>query len=268
MRMHSLWLVSGATGGLGKAFAVEGARRGWDLLLTDLDDGRLALLAAGLERAYGVEVRWRRADLTQDASRTDLAEWIREQRLRVRGLINVAGLDHEGPFMERERTEILGILRLNIESTLMMIHAVLEFRDHCRTFRIINVSSLGAYFSMPIKATYAASKRFLLDFSLALRNELREENVSVTVLCPAGMPTNGACIEAIDAQGLMGQLTTENVGNVAHQTLEAALRGRAIVIPGFLNRLILGLGSLVPAPSAADMIGTRWRASQQRRSQA
>ncbi|MFN2119006.1 MAG: SDR family NAD(P)-dependent oxidoreductase [Anaerolineales bacterium] len=266
--MHGVWLVTGATGGLGKAFAVEGARRGWDLILTDLDDARLALLAAGLERAYGVEVRWHRADLTREESRAKLVNWIRGERLRVRGLINVAGLDHEGPFMERDSVEIMGILRLNIESTLMMIHALLALRDHASTFRIINVSSLGAYFSMPIKATYAASKRFLLDFSLALRNELRDEDVSVTVLCPAGMPTNDACIDAIAAQGLMGQLTTQNVGCVAHETLEAALRGRAIVIPGFLNRMILGLGSLVPAPSVADMVGTRWRASQQRRSRA
>ena len=264
--MHSLWLVTGATGGLGKAFAVECALRGWDMLLTDLDAGRLALLSAGIERAYGVEVHWHQADLTAETSRTELVHWIREKRLRIRGLINVAGLDHEGPFMERDRTQILGILRLNIESTLMLTHALQEFRDHARTFRIINVSSLGAYFSMPIKATYAASKRFLLDFSLALRNELRDQNVSVTVLCPAGMPTNSACIEAIEAQGLMGQLTTENVGSVAHGTLNAALRGRAIVIPGFLNRLLLGLGSVVPAPNAADMIGTRWRSSQRRRS--
>jgi short-subunit dehydrogenase len=266
--MHSLWLVTGATGGLGKAFAVEAALRGWDLLLTDLDDGRLNLLAAGLERVYGVEVRWHEADLTKEASRTELVSWICDQGLRVRGLINVAGLDHEGPFMERDSAEIMSILRLNIESTLMMIHALLEFRDYASTFRIINVSSLGAYFSMPIKATYAASKRFLLDFSLALRNELREENVGVTVLCPAGMPTNQDCIDAIEAQGLMGQLTTENVGSVARQTLDAALRGRPIVIPGYLNRLLLGLGSLVPAPSVADMIGSRWRASQQRRSHA
>ena len=98
--MHGLWLVSGATGGLGKAFAVEAARRGWDLLLTDLDAGRLSLLAAGLERTYGVEVRWHPADLSGESSRSKLIDWIRNEHLRVRGLINVAGLDHEGPFMD------------------------------------------------------------------------------------------------------------------------------------------------------------------------
>ncbi len=262
--MHSTYLITGATGGLGKAFAVECASRGWDLLLTDLYEDRLVLLSAGLARTYGVEIRHRAADLTEASSRSALFDWIRDQDVRFRGLINVAGLDHEGFFMERNGSEITGILRLNIESTLLMIQSLLPFRDHAVTFRIINVSSMGAYFAMPVKATYAASKRFLLDFSLAIRNELREENVTVTVLCPAGLPTNDVCIRAIEAQGLMGHLTTENIGSVAYETVEAALRGRAVVVPGFLNRILLWFGGLVPASSLAEIIGTRWRKAQQR----
>ena len=265
--MHSLYLITGATGGLGKAFAAECASRGWDLLLTDLRDDGLANLAGGLERSHGVEVAFRAADLTQARSRAELFAWIQSEGLRFRGLINVAGLDHEGLFLERDSAEITGILRLNIESALLMIHSLLPFRDHGVPFRIINVSSLGAYFCMPVKATYAASKRFLLDFSLAIRNELREENVTVTVLCPAGLPTNEVCIQAIEAQGTMGQLTTENIGKVAHETVEAALHGRAVVVPGMLNRLLLWLSGLVPAPSVAEIIGTRWRAARQRRFQ-
>ena len=264
--MHSLYLITGAAGGLGKAFAAECASRGWDLLLTDLSEDRLAMLAGGLERTYGVEVRYRSADLTQAASRADLFNWAGKEGLRFRGLINVAGLDHEGMFLERGSEEITGILRLNIESSLLMIHAILPYRDHRHRFRILNVSSLGAYFAMPVKATYAASKRFLLDFSLALRNELRDENVGVTVLCPAGLPTTDACIEAIEAQGVFGQLTTENVGKVAHEAVEAALRGRAVVVPGFLNRLLLSLSGLLPAASVAEIIGGRWRLAHQRRS--
>ena len=263
--MHSLVMITGATGGLGKAFAAECASRGWDLLITDLFEDRLAMLAAGLQRAHGVEVRYRAADLTQADSRLALFAWAADEGLRFRGLINVAGLDHEGMFRDRNSEEITGILRLNIESALLMIHAALPHRDHGVPFRIINVSSLGAFFAMPVKATYAASKRFLLDFSLALRNELRDENVAVTVLCPAGLPTTPSCIEAIEAQGLMGQLTTENVGKVAHETLEAALRGRAVVIPGLLNRMLISLSGLVPAPSAAQIIGSRWRSAHQRR---
>lgn len=264
--MKSVYLITGAAGGLGKAFAVECAARGWDLFLTDLDEASLRLLAGALERTYGVEVAVHASDLTNSASRSALFDTFRSEGRRFRGLINVAGLDHEGLFMERRGEEILAILRLNIESTLITIHTLLGFRDHAVTFRIINVSSLAAFFSMPVKATYAASKRFLLDFSLALRNELRDENVTVTVLCPAGMPTNDACIAGIEAQGILGQLTTADIGRVAYETIEAAQRGQAIVIPVVLNRLVRWVGGLIPAASVAELIGARWRAARQRRS--
>ncbi len=264
--MKSVYMITGATGGLGKAFAAECADRGWDLFLTDLNAARLELLARGLERAYGVEVTYFASDLTDPTSRTALFESLRREGRLFRGLINVAGLDHEGLFTERRSEEITAILRLNVESTLITTHTILEFRDPVITFRIINVSSLAAFFSMPVKATYAASKRFLLDFSLALRNELRDENVTVTALCPAGMPTNEACIAGIEAQGLMGQMTTEDVGRVAYLTLESALHGKAIVIPGTLNRIVRWAGGLIPAASVAELIGSRWRAARQKRS--
>jgi short-subunit dehydrogenase len=265
--MNSMFLITGATGGLGKAFAVECASRGWDVFLTDLQEPRLAMLARGLAHAYGVEARHHAADLTNADSRCELFERIRTQGLKFQGLINVAGLDHEGLFVERSQQEISAIVRLNIEATLIMTHTLLEFRNEALPFRIINVSSLAAFFSMPVKATYAASKRFLLDFSLALRNELCDQNVTVTVLCPAGLPTSDDCISAIEAQGLMGQLTTEDIGKVANETIEAALHGRAIVIPGLLNRALKWLGGLVPPVSLAELIGLRWRAAYRKRTQ-
>ncbi len=263
--MESLVLITGATGGLGKAMAMECASRGWNLFLTDLRKDRLAALAAGLERSYSVRVLCEAADLTDPASRESLFSRMRADGLRFRGLINVAGTDHEGLFLERSPEQIIAILRLNIEATLIMTHTLLGLRDQAVTFRIVNVSSLAAFFSMPVKATYAASKRFILDFSLALRNELREQNVTVTALCPAGLPTTDSCIAAIESQGFMGQLTTEDIGKVAHQTIEASLRGKAVVIPGFLNRIIRWLGGLVPATSVAEFVGMRWRTAQQRR---
>lgn len=263
--MDSLMFITGATGGLGKAMAMECAGRGWDLFLTDLRRDRLAALATGLERSYGVQVLYQEADLTDSGSRSGLFDAIEKDGLRFRGLINVAGTDHEGLFLERSPEQIVAILRLNIEATLIVTHALLGLRDQAATFRIINVSSLAAFFSMPVKATYAASKRFILDFSLALRNELRDQNVTVTALCPAGLPTTDTCIAAIESQGIMGQLTTEDIGKVAHETVEAALHGKAVVIPGFLNRVIRWLGGLVPATSVADLVGSRWRMAQQRR---
>jgi short-subunit dehydrogenase len=115
---------------------------------------------------------------------------------------------------------------------------------------------------MPVKATYAASKRFLVDFSLALREEVRPLGATVTVVCPAGLPTTPECIRGIDAQGLMGHLTTQNVGTVAAGALDYALAGRTVYIPGLINRALLSIASLIPPALIASMVGARWRAAQ------
>ncbi|MEA4909574.1 MAG: SDR family NAD(P)-dependent oxidoreductase [Anaerolineaceae bacterium] len=258
-------MITGAAGGLGKAFAVECASRGWDVFLTDLHAAPLHSLAAGLRATYGVQVRVQPADLTEPDGREGLFAALRAQRLTFWGLINVAGLDYEGRFYECTARQIRTILRLNIEGTLEMTHGMLAFRDPRATFRIITVASLAAFYPMPVKATYAASKRFLLDFSLALREEVRRLGVTVTVLCPAGMPTTGECIRAIEAQGLMGQLTTQNTGTAAAQTLDAALAGRAVVIPGAVNRLLHFLGGALPPALVARLVAARWEEAHRRR---
>jgi short-subunit dehydrogenase len=262
--MRSYVLISGATGGLGKAFAVECASRGYDLYLTDLHAEPLAVLEAALRRTYDVEVRSRACDLAESTQRASLFEALRAERVRFWALVNVAGTDHEGLFCEQSREQIRAILRLNIEGALELTHAALGLRDPAAPFRIINVASLAAFYPMPHKATYAASKRFLLDFSRALGEELAGDGVTVTALCPAGLPTTPECLAAISAQGFMGQLTTQNTGSVAAGTLDAALRGRPLYIPGRINRLLAALGGLIPPAVVAHFVGRRWKAARER----
>jgi uncharacterized protein len=261
--MNSYVLITGAAGGLGKALAAECAARGWNLFLTDLSDETLQPLATGIQRLYGVTVLHAACDLTDATARAGLWEHIDRLGLRFHMLLNVAGIDYEGPFDERRVDELHTIIRLNIEATVAMTRRILEFRDPARTLRIVNVSSLAGYVPMPIKAVYAASKRFLLDFSLALRQELRASDVSITALCPAGMPTNDSCIRGIAVQGFMGQITTVNVGDVAAQTIKCALVGRSVVIPGALNQALRIVGALLPASLMADLLNKRWRQARQ-----
>ena len=261
-------LITGAAGGLGKAFAVECARRGWNLFLTDLHGEPLEILARSLESVYGVRVLHSACDLTDFDSRTALLEHLRREPLRFEALFNVAGIDYEGLFLEQNRRRIRTILRLNVEGTLDMIHGVLPLRDPLRPFRILNVASLAAFYPMPVKATYAASKRFLLDFSLALREEVREMGATVTVLCPGGLPTTPEVVAAIDVQGLPGFLTTENIGGVAAGSVDAMLRGQAIVIPGWINNVLRMLGGFAPGTLAARFIGRRWMQARSRKAAA
>jgi len=263
--MTAYAFISGATGGLGKAFAVECASRGWNLFLTDTNADRLKTLTEGIQRTYGVQVAAHACDLSDYQARTTLFSRLGEMQAAFHMLINVAGVDYEGLFESRSRDEIRAIVRVNIESTLDVTRAVLERTCPGQPLHIITVSSLAAFYPMPVKATYAASKRFLLDFFLALRDEIKEYGSTVTILCPAGMPTTPGSIEGIEAQGLMGHLTTSDVGKLATKTIDSALRGKAIVIPGFLNQVLQFLGGLLPPVSIASLVGNRWRSARKKR---
>ncbi|MCC6905434.1 MAG: SDR family NAD(P)-dependent oxidoreductase [Anaerolineae bacterium] len=260
--LRSTVLITGATGGLGKALAAECAARGWDLFLTDVSEQALAPLVAGLERQFGVTVLYRAANLTDPQARTELWQAIDRLGLRFHFLCNVAGIDFEGPFVERTLDDLHTILRLNIESTVETTRHALSRRDRTRPLHILNVASLAAFYPMPLKAVYASSKRFLLDWSLALNRELREADATVTALCPAGMPSTPLVISLIDAQGLPGRLTTMNTGEVAARAIEDALRGRAICIPGLINQVLRVAGGMVPPQILAALIERRWRQSQ------
>lgn len=198
-------------------------------------------------------------------SRSALYESLRISGLRFWMLVNVAGIDFEGLFSERTRHEISIIVRLNVEGTLDMTHGMLDLRDPLQAFHIINVVSLAAFQPMPVKATYATSKRFVLDFSLALRAELRSLGATVTMLCPAGLPTTPEVVEAIEAQGWMGLVTTRDVGAVAVETINVALGGKAVVIPGAVNRLIHFLGGLLPVSLVVSLVASRWMGAHEKR---
>jgi len=256
-------LITGAAGGLGKALAWEFASHGWDLYLTDINEGALEILASGLKRAHAVDVCWGTADLSVQKDREGLLTTIRDAGLRFGALVNVAGYDLEGAFRGRDHAELVSLMRVNMEAGLVLIHALTNLREGWEPLRVINTSSLAAFFPMPYKATYAASKAFVLSSSLALREELRGQ-ATVTVLCPAGMPTTPSSLEGIDAQGLMGRLTTKNASDVSRVTYKAAMRGRPVVIPGWINRTMLAISQLVPKPLLASLLGRRWGSAARR----
>jgi len=265
--MGTTAFITGAAGGLGKAFAVECASRGFDLFLTDISETPLSRLSDSLRNTYGTDVHCYGCDLTDADSRAALYAYVKSGGFLFNFLINVAGLDFEGAFEERTPDQIRTMLRLNIEANLELTHELLKLRDPAMTFRIINVSSLAAFYPMPVKAMYSASKRFLLNFSRALGEELRSRNVTVTALCPAGMPTTPECIEAIEAQGFAGRITTCNVGYVASKTIDMALRGKPVYIPGLPNRILQAAGSIIPESIVARVVGSRWNAAHGRRMQ-
>ncbi|MCB2202551.1 SDR family NAD(P)-dependent oxidoreductase [bacterium] len=250
--------ITGAAGGLGKAFAKECAARGWDLYLTDLSPVKLDRLASGLSRLYPVSVQYAACNLTDPTERE--AFWVKlsEQGYGPDWLINVAGLDFEGAFKNRSMQEITTIIRLNIEATVSMTRYMVETHVDGRPQHIVNVSSLAGFYPMPLKAVYAASKRFLLDFSRAMNQELRSEDIHVLALCPAGLATKTETIHSIESQGWIGQVTTMQTGSVVAQTINHARMGRSVFIPGWVNRVIRSVSAVLPSDWIAWVIRRRW----------
>ena len=257
-------LITGASGGLGRAFAAECASRGYNLLLTDINEEGLKSIKSGLERQYGVCVTTKKCDLTQDESVDEMLLLIDKNGIKFDMLLNIAGMDYEGGFLDRERSSILGIVSLNVEATLRITHAILSRRREGRPFSLVFVSSLASMYPMPLKATYAASKRFLTDFALAIGQELKSQNVNVLTLCPGGLPTTQEAMQGIAAQGFWGNATTNRLEEVAYNTIEKVQKGKKLYIPVTVNRLISLLGKLVPRSVIVKIIYSRWNSAQRK----
>lgn len=255
-------LITGAAGGLGRAFAAECAARGYDLLLTDLNSSVLDTVRQGLLRQYDVIIHTFCCDMTRDEDVAALGAYAQDHQIFLDMLLNVAGLDYEGGFTQRSFAQISGILRVNIEATLRVTYQALALRRRNSRFYVVFVSSLAALYPMPLKATYAASKRFLLDFSIALGQELKAQDVRILSLCPAGLPTTQESLRGIAAQGFWGSVTTNQLERVVHRTISRVQRGCKVYIPGLLNRTFSVLGKLLPPGLIARIVYTRWQSAQ------
>jgi short-subunit dehydrogenase len=249
-------MITGATGGLGTALATEAARWGYRLLLTDLrEEG--SDLARMLAQKFGVEVQYLACDLSSMLARTALFDKLRAEGSLFWALLNVAGLDYEGAFLERKREQMLRMLHVNMEATLDVTHTILTLRAPERTFRLLNVCSFAAFYPIPFKAVYAATKRFLLDFSRALHEELRGV-ATVTALCPAGLPTTAESIRRMQAQGFWGKITMMDTQAVARETMIRLQKGARTYVPGLINRVLQVLGGLVPESILVRLVAKRW----------
>jgi len=255
-------LITGACGGLGRAMASECARRGFELFLTDISFEGLDSIRQGLERQFGAVVYTHVCDITDAGQTAAMFERIKGMEKKPGMLLNIAGIDHEGGFMTQPGERIADIVRLNVEATLRMTHTALDIRNKTEKFYIVNVSSLASLYPIPLKATYAASKRFLLDFSIALGQELKYENVRVMALCPGGLPTTREALHGIAAQGIWGSLTTNGLGLVAQRTISRVMAGRRVYIPGVVNRTLSILGVFAPPAMVARLLYKRWRQAQ------
>jgi short-subunit dehydrogenase len=258
-------VITGASQGLGKAFAEECAGRGMDLLLVALADTGLAELAKILTRSYGGRIETLELDLTDPGAAQHIRSTLRDRQLAPDLLINNAGVGFKNMFGESSAAQNECTIQLNVAALIRITQSLLPGLLQNADAWVLNVASLGAYYPMPSMPVYSSTKAFILNFSLLLREELRAANVRVSVLCPNGIRTNRGARALIEKQGWAGTLTCQYPDEVARAGLDGLQRNRAIIVPGAMNRMLRHLRPLVPRTLFMRLISRRWGTQQRSR---
>jgi hypothetical protein len=255
-------LVTGASGGLGGAFALQAARKGWNLILVDLPETGLREVGRRLERIYRVQTQCFEMDIADAHARERLRDWIEGSFIDLELLVNNAGTGSQGTFESSPLARMAASIDVNVQATMQMTYLLLPMLRKRPRSVVLNVASLAAFYPMPVLAVYAATKSFILNFSLAVGAELAGTGVTVSALCPAGMMTSRETADAVRAQGFIGRITTWEPERVASVALRQAMRGRAIIVPGILNNMLRYAGEAVPRSLVVGLIGSRWRKAE------
>lgn len=250
-------LITGATGGLGKAFVESVASRGEKLILTGRSEEKLRLLQTEIAQKYPeVQMRIYAADLSKDTDRDGLKREILEKQWKIKRLINVAGADIQKPVAEYTDDKIRFQCRVNLETAIELSRfAVTQKADG---LEILNISSVSGIYPMPYFAIYSATKGALTSFSMSLREEMKGRDVKVTVALPGAMPTREDIKAQIKGQGLWGKLAAKSPQYVAEKCLKAVSKNRPKIIVGFANKCMRFFTALMPLSWKMKFIAKRW----------
>ncbi|HEY2011975.1 MAG TPA: SDR family oxidoreductase [Bryobacteraceae bacterium] len=229
-------LITGASSGIGAELARVCASDGYGLILVARRVDRLAELAAGLAKTYGIQARALAADLSDPAAPQEIFEQTRSDRVEI--LINNAGFGLRGPFAQTDWAVEARLIQVNVTSLVHLTKLYLPEMLRRREGRILNVASTAAFVPGPLMAMYYASKAFVLSFSESVANEVKGSGVTVTVLCPG--PTRSEFGEAAgisDSKLFKGAMMQAD--EVARIGYRAMMAGKAEVIAGARNRWMM-----------------------------
>ncbi len=241
-------LVTGASSGIGAAFAEEFARHGYDLVLTARREDRLMVLAARLESAHRVRVRVLPCDLAQVDGVQRLVDAIALEHVQIDALVNNAGYGVPGRYLRSSWDTHRAFLQVLVTSVTELTYRVLPGMVERRFGRIINVASLAGLVPASAGHTlYGASKAMVMRFSEALALEVAKDGVHVCAVCPGFTYSEFHDVNGMRAKiSRMPSFLWMDAEQVARDGYEAVETGIAVRIPGRVNRLIARLSRLLP----------------------
>ncbi|MDP2423772.1 MAG: SDR family NAD(P)-dependent oxidoreductase [Bacteroidales bacterium] len=239
-------LITGGSMGIGKALAFECASRGMNLLLVALPGNELSETAAEIAEKHDVTIHILAIDLSEIEAPKQVYKWCIDNNYNVSILINNAGMAGTSVFETSELDYSDMRILVNIRALVLLTRLFIPMlKTHPKSY-VLNIGSQAAYFAIPYKAVYSASKAFVLRFTQALQLELSETSISLCAVCPNGVETNSGTFSRIKAHGIMGRLTKIEASDLARISIDAMLNGKTVLVPKTINRILLVCSKLIP----------------------
>lgn len=238
MKRESYAVVTGASQGLGKAFAESLAKKNINVILISLPDQKLKEVSQEIAESYHVKTEYYEVDLSVNENIFKLTEWLNNS-FDIHILINNAGLGGTMKFVDATPDYINTILQVNIAATSLITHQLLPNLLRQPQSYILNVSSMAAFSPIGFKTVYPASKTFIHSFSRGLYEELKDTNVFVSVVNPGAMKTNSDVCKRIEKQGFLGRLTLLDPDKVASYCINQLFKRDSVIMVNPFSWLVM-----------------------------
>jgi len=254
-------LITGASSGIGEAFARRLAADKHDLVLVARNEKKLHELCDELMLKHQIMAHYVVLDLTESDAVEQLFAETERHGFEIDWLINNAGFGSVGDFCTLEIDNERRMIDLNISALIALTHCYLRKMRERRSGTIISVSSAAGFQPIPFMATYAATKAFVSSFSEAIAEENRPYGIQVLTLCPGSTKTNFFAASNIDRPiKVKGQQSVEDVIETA---MRAVASGRTKVVSGLVNKIGAMLGKYVPNAVSRRMMAKALRSRYQ-----
>lgn len=257
-------LITGASGGIGEAFARRLAGEKHNLLLIARSENKLKILCEELIQKHGIQAQYIAVDLTQPGADQLIFNETEKRNLQVDWLINNAGIGTVGYFSQLNLADELNMITLNITALVALTHHYIRPMFARKNGTIINVASLAAFQPTPFMTAYGASKAFVRSFTEALAEEYSPYPIRILLLCPGATETNFFDAAKVDSDT---KKSMDSNMQTPEQVVEAAMSAlrtkKRVTISGGKNRLMARVGNFVPNSMAAKYIANMIRPKYQ-----
>jgi short-subunit dehydrogenase len=244
--MRKTALITGASSGIGYELSKVFAKNGYNLVLVSRNMEKLEIISEEISTHHDIQVKVISKDLCKSPAPRELYDEVAAEGINIDVLVNNAGIGTYGTFIDSSTQKQMDLIQLNITSLTMLCKLFGTDMVKNGSGRILNVASTAAFQAGPLVSTYYASKAYVLLFSEALEFELKPNGVTVTVLCPG--PTQTEFFERHDMIGTKLERSPHimSAARVAQIGFSGLLRGKTVVIPGLINKLLAFSVRLAP----------------------